>query len=345
MVKRSLLALLIIGVSVRVIAAESIPVPKTAEGWLERVAESTKLWTYRGVLVYQVGARLETLAVTHDVEKGRVKERVLYLDGVPREMVKNGDKLTYSTLNKGVTHFEHSSLLPMLGKFSGIGAERFYKVGFARQQIGRVAGREAAIIDIMPVDRYRYGYRLWVDVYSGLPLKSIMLDSQSNIIERFQFTHIEPGVTLSELEKAAMEKSNIQRKDIIDMQRVIKQGGIWGWEAGWIPEGFVVQNASQRPSPVSDHKTDAVIFSDGIASFSVFVEPDETRVLSQASETIGSLAAVSKVFRNGETYFHVTVVGEVPLGTAERIAVSVRPEKASDTKHTKQTPALSSPAK
>ncbi len=338
MVKRSLLVFLI-GVSVQVIAEESIPVPKTAQQWLGRVAESTKLWTYRGVLVYQVGTRLETLAVTHDVESGGVKERVLYLDGLPREMVRNGDKLTYSTLNNGVTQFEHNSLVPMLGKFSGIAPERFYKVEFARQQIDRVAGREAAVIDIVPVDRFRYGYRLWVDVYSGLPLKSIMLDSHSNIIERLQFTHIEPGVTLSEPEKAAMEKHNTQNKDIVDMQPVVKQGGIWGWEAGWVPEGFVVQHASQRPSPVSDHKTDAVIFSDGIASFSVFVEPDETRVLSQAAEKVGSLAAVSKVFRNGETYFHVTVVGEVPLGTAERVAVSVRPVKASGTNQTPVLPA------
>ena len=332
-IKRSLLALLL-GVSVQVVAAESVPVPKTAKGWLDRVPESASLWTYRGVLVYQVGARLETLAVTHDVDKGVVKERVFYLDGLPREMVRNGDKLTYSTLNNGVTHFEHGSLVPMLGKFADIASGRFYQVGFARQQVDRVAGREAAVIDIVPADRYRYGYRLWVDAQSGLLLKSIMLDSQSNIIERLQFTHIEPGVTLSKPEVAAMDKSNIKHDNVITMQDAASKGGIWGWEAGWIPDGFTVQSASQRPSPVSKHKTDAVIYSDGIASFSVFVEPDETRVLSQAAETIGALAAVSKVFRNGETYFHVTVVGEVPLGTAERVAVSVRPAKVPETNKT-----------
>ena len=329
MIKGGLLSLLL-ACSLQTFATTSQPqygYQESPQFWLEQMAAAAKKLSYRGVFVYQEGSRLETLAVTRDANNEQDKERIIYLDGLPREMVRNADRLTYSTLEKGVTSFNHGSLMPMVGKFSDLFSDRYYKVRYASQQIDRVAGREAVVLSIIPADRYRYGYQLWLDANSALPLKSVMLDNQGKIMERLQFTHIEPGAKLTQPELAAMDKSNVKNDKVIDMEAAPEQGGIWGWEASWVPDGFSVKNVTQRPSPVSEHKTDAVIYSDGIASFSIFVEPDETRVLSQASENIGALAAVSKVFRRGDTYFHVTVVGEVPLGTAERVAVSVRPKK------------------
>ncbi|WP_263078784.1 MucB/RseB C-terminal domain-containing protein [Endozoicomonas sp. Mp262] len=296
--------------------------------WLEKMSAAFREQSYRGVFVYQEGNRLETLAVTQQAANGKTRERILYLDGLPREMVRSGDQLTYTSLDKGVTRFNHGSLMPMVPKFSDSPVGSYYKVSYSPRQIDRIAGREAVVLSVIPVDHYRYGYQLWLDAQFGLLLKSVMIDSHGKIMERLQFTHIEPGVELSSPELAAMDKSNVTYDQSIDIHKVPDKEGIWNWESGWLPEGFSVKSYSQRPSPVSEHKTDTVIYSDGLASFSVFVEPDETKVLSQASENIGALAAVSKVFRNGETYFHVTVVGEVPLGTAERVAVSVRPKRA-----------------
>ncbi len=337
LIKGSLLGLLIITsqhLYAKSVKQQPYAFQQSPQFWLEQMSDALQQISYRGVFVYQEGNRLETLAITRNASNKQDKERIIYLDGLPREMVKDASRLTYSTLDQGATCFNHSgSLVPMVSKFSDTFSDRYYKVRYADQQIDRVAGRETVVLSVEPSDRYRYGYKLWVDTQSALLVKSVMVDTQGKIMERLQFTHIEPGIELSQLELAAMDKSNIKNDRVIDMESAPADGGIWGWEAGWLPDGFSPMSYSQRPSPVSEHKTDAVIYSDGVASFSVFVEPDETRVLSQASENIGALAAVSKVFRRGETYFHVTVVGEVPLGTAERVAVSVRPKK-----ETKQTP-------
>lgn len=301
---------------------------ETPEQWLETMAESTRTLTYRGHFVYQQGATLETLSVTHTLQdvagKPQERERIVYEDGLPREMVRQGSQITYASAGRQPTRFEHGSLVPMVGRFTSKSFGKNYQLKPAA--LDRVAGRETVQLLVVPTDRFRYGYQLWLDRRTGLVLKSVMVDSEGRIIERMQFTDIELPEKLTDKELAALNRKPSDSKEtrVVKLDGNAKQAN-WGWDAGWIPEGFTVQSQGRRESPVSDRQVDTVIYSDGIASFSVFVEPDETRVLSQASDQIGSMAAVSKIFRNGDAYFHVTVVGEVPLGTAERVAVSVRP--------------------
>lgn len=298
-----------------------------AQKWLENMAAASRQLTYRGHFVYQQGASLETLSVAHTMKNGQELERIAYLDGIPKEMIRQGNEIVFSSANRPSTRFQHESLVPMVGRFTSLPFSKNYQLRPAA--IDRIAGRAAVQLLVVPTDRFRYGYQLWLDRKTSLLLKSVMLDSEGKIIERVQFTNLEPDVALTDKELKAMSPapSGKASETLVKMSgSVSKPDQNWGWEAGWIPAGFEVQSQSRRVSPVSDRMVDTVIYSDGLANFSVFVEPDETRVLSQAAEQIGSMAAVSKVFRNDNDYFHVTVVGEVPLGTAERIAVSVRPE-------------------
>ena len=305
--------------------AETVPSPQQ---WLERMAVSSRELTYQGDLVYQQGNLLETLNITHYVDpKGQEKERVLYLDGAPREMIRSDGQLIFSNYGRPDTRFQHGSLMPMLEKFSQGESVQHYELKIVG--LDRVAGRDALLLVVVPKDRFRYGYQLWLDRISGLLLKSMMIDDNGRIMERMQFTNLQVDTPLSKESLFALEKKQADSDKIIPMEHSDITGSVkLGWETGWIPQGFDLKSRSKRPSPVSKQKVDALNFSDGIASFSVFVEPDETRVLSQASENIGALAAVSKVYRDGDRYFHVTVVGEVPLSTAERVAVSVRPVKS-----------------
>lgn len=299
---------------------------------LERMASSSRSLSFQGEFVYQQGAQLQTLSVIHQAEDQEIseKERITYLDGAPREVIRSGNELFFSRYNEGVTQFQHGSLMPVINKFQSGISERFYDLKIVG--IDRVAGREAVLLLVLPKDRFRYGYQLWLDRKSSLLLKSVLVDDQGKIIERLQFTSLRIGqlsddvLALLDRKPSSVDqtihlRSNPAKKDLE------KPGVPPEWETGWLPDGFVLENSSIRPSPVSQHDVDALVFSDGIATFSVFVEQDDTRVLSQASEQIGALSAVSKIYREGNQYFHVTVVGDIPLSTAERVAVSVRPVK------------------
>lgn len=296
-----------------------------SEDWLNSMAEATRKLTYRGHFVYQQGASLETLSVLHSYSDGQEKELITYLDGLPREVMRQGREIIYVSADRPPIRFEHDSLVPMVGRFTGKNLGEYYQLRPAA--LDRIAGREAVQLLVVPTDRFRYGYQIWLDRLSSLMLKSVMVDSEGRIIERMQFTNLQFSDKLSDPEMSLLNRTHkaLDSEATVALNSVNPDDASWSWEAGWIPDGFEVRNRSRRQSPVSERMVDSVIYSDGIASFSVFVEPDETRVLSQSSEQIGSMAAVSKVFRNKETYFHVTVVGEVPLGSAERVAVSVRP--------------------
>ncbi|WP_252180449.1 MucB/RseB C-terminal domain-containing protein [Endozoicomonas sp. 4G] len=316
------------------LAGQSSKPADTPEKWLETMVQATQNLTYRGHFVYQQGANLETLAVTHTLQKVGDKseelESIIYLDGSPREMIRQGSKITFASAGKEPARFEHESLVPMVGRFTSGNFGKHYKLKPAA--LDRIAGREAVQLLVVPTDRFRYGYQLWLDRRTGLLLKSVMVDSEGRIIERMQFTSLEfPGeLTSKELARLKRKLPESADKNVVKLNsKSVPEKAEWGWEAGWIPEGFSPRGHSKRSSVVSNQKVDILNFSDGLASFSVFVEPDETRVLSQATEQIGSMAAVSKVFRNGEKYFHATVLGEIPLGAAERIAVSVRPREQS----------------
>ena len=71
------------------------------EKWLQSMAEATQNLTYRGHFVYQQGATLETLAVTHTnvslQGSTEERERIVYQDGLPREMVRQGQNIVFAT--------------------------------------------------------------------------------------------------------------------------------------------------------------------------------------------------------------------------------------------------------
>ena len=298
-----------------------------AQSLLAKMSDSAQSLSYQGEFVYQQGGHLETLSVIHRAaEQSRPQsERILYLDGAPREVIRAGNELFLSHHNGGVTQLQHGPLVPMLDRFqSGVSGDH-YDVRIVG--IDRVAGRETYLLVVVPKDKFRHGYQLWLDRQSSLLLKSELIDSQGMIIERLQFTSLDIGPLSDDAQSHLEQRPNEVDSNVVVNNQSNPAQAPMSWEAGWLPEGFELHSRAVRSSPVSEHAVDALTFSDGVASFTVFVEPDETGLLSQASEKIGALSAVAKIYREGDQYFHVTVMGDIPLGTAERVAVSVRPVK------------------
>ena len=298
-----------------------------AQSLLAKMSDSAQSLSYQGEFVYQQGGHLETLSVIHRAaeQSQPSSERILYLDGAPREVIRAGNELFLSHHSGGVTRFQHGPLVPMLDRFqSGVSGDH-YDVKIVG--IDRVAGREAYLLVVVPKDRFRHGYQLWLDRQSSLLLKSELVDSQGMIIERLQFTSLDIGPLSEDARSHLVHRPTAVDATDVDGQPDSAQAPI-SWETGWLPEGFVQYGRAVRSSPVGEHAVDALTFSDGVASFTIFVEPDESGLLSQASEKIGALSAVAKIYREGDQYFHVTVMGDIPLGTAERVAVSVRPVKS-----------------
>ncbi len=66
------------------------------------------------------------------------------------------------------------------------------------------------------------------------------------------------------------------------------------------------------------------MYDDGLARFSVFLEPLNGANITDTRTQLGPTVAVSRRLTTPAGEIMVTVVGEIPIGTAERIALSMR---------------------
>jgi sigma-E factor negative regulatory protein RseB len=96
------------------------------------------------------------------------------------------------------------------------------------------------------------------------------------------------------------------------------------WQAKQLPAGFMLTRMSKKTG--AEGPVHHLVYSDGMASVSVFVEnqnsDDETALMGDSS--MGAVNAYS-VHQHGH---HITAIGEVPAATVRMIGQSVEPVDA-----------------
>ena len=326
------LKIVFLGVGLSLFSSVSVAAPvATPADWLMRMVTAPSSTSYQGLFIYENAAGLTSMRIFHAPEEGKLRERLVYQDGPYREIVRNGDQVAFVRPDGDVSRYRSEGVNGLVDRLANYQDDlrRSYRLLFGGSD--RVAGRDTLRIEVQPRDNHRYGYALWLDRDSGLLLRSEMIGEKGIILERFQYIDMNPvedlPVKYLEPSQPVVWTSKEDGAGTNPDTSVLKK---LGWEAGWLPSGFALSGFNQIDSPVSRQKVDSLLFSDGLAAFSVFVEQDHSKVIGPASEQIGATSAVSRVFRSGEHYYNVTVVGEVPLGAAERVAVSVKPREALD---------------
>src|SRR5262249_42521678 len=64
-----------------------------ANAWLQRAADAARSLNYAGTLVYQHSGRVETSRVLHLADASGEHEKLVNLDGPPREVVRNNEQI------------------------------------------------------------------------------------------------------------------------------------------------------------------------------------------------------------------------------------------------------------
>ena len=147
---------------------------------------------YDGTFFHLSEGRVETMRIVHRVKAGRVTERLLSLDGSGREFVRNNDELTcYLPDQRTVLVEPRQDHGPFLGSLPQFGADvdEFYRI--ESLPASHVLGRAARVIAVNPKDQYRFGYRLWLDENTAMPLKTQLCDSRGQVIEQILFARLE----------------------------------------------------------------------------------------------------------------------------------------------------------
>ena len=302
--------------------------------WLERMNHALTTLNYDGTFAHWEGGKVEMLRIIHRVADGTVSERLVSLDGSGREFIRTGASLACYLPDKHVVLVERTpAKVSLLGGFPAIDEQtaRFYDIKeIARMRFNE---RRTHLITVMPRDQYRYGYRLWIDDSSAMPLKTQLCDAHGNVIEQIVFANLKIRAHIPDSAfRPGISTAGFQwlRNDAASLKGTAAPHTTV-WSVDRLPPGFRMTVRAAQTMPGSPGNVDHLVFSDGLASVSVFVEtthvattPGQAPVMESAR--VGSSYAFSTVVDGHK----VTAVGEVPPETVRFIADSVKAEKASD---------------
>lgn len=284
---------------------------------LQRAAVAAERLTFEGTFVYRSGVRSETSRIAHTVSGGREVERVEVLDGSPREVLREGgdvkcflpdEKLLI--IEKGARARSFPALLP-----PGLGSlGDHYTARRAGQE--RVAGLETQRVRLDPRDVFRYAHEFWIEPGSGLLLRAGLIDDRGEMLENLGFTQVRIA---DDIDPSRLRPRYGSERSLRVQQ--VRTRDVKPEDEGWLFRqtlpGFRRVAAMRREASDTAPEALHVVYSDGLAAISVFIEKagDATDGSANGLASMGPLS----VYRRQADGYRLLVMGEVPAAAVKRL--------------------------
>ena len=295
------------------------------EQWLQRLQTAQATQSYQGAFIYERKGAFTTHQISRQISPdGQVIERFAQLSGPEHEVLRVDGQV--ACISSDAT--EPLAVEPVwpIVNLEAQHLQEQYKV----IELGetRVAGRMVSVLLFSPFDQYRYPVEIYVDQATYVPLKTLLLNEQGQLLERLQFVQFQEGSDLLPVD-AELEQIVPSAKCATATQpaATAKLDVDVDWAVAWLPAGFTLVKSQYRQSPDSGNFVLSRMYSDGLASFSVFFESIDNLDIDGSRRQLGPTAVVSRKVEQGVDALMVTVVGEIPIATAERIALSAEVEQ------------------
>ncbi|MFA0084130.1 sigma-E factor regulatory protein RseB [Vibrio sp. 10N.261.51.F12] len=287
----------------------------SAEALLHQMSDASQQSNYELSYILIKKNSIEPLLYRHASSDSQQLAHLVYLSGPVREVIRRGSEISY--IEPGVDPFTIESgkmvapLMPLLdGDITHL--SEFYdyvRVGRARE-----AGAATQVFRIVPKDGLRYSYVLWIDETSKLPLRADLLDRDGEILEQYRVISYSVNDKVAEM-LSALDK--VQLPAVLSLPK----GNIEEtyWQVGWVPNGFEPKDLNRYRMFSTDNIVESQMFTDGLFSFSVYVSERDNNSLKgelirQGRRTVHSVVSGDR---------QISVVGDIPPATAQRIAQSV----------------------
>lgn len=292
---------------------------------LKRMADAAHTLHYEGTLVEIRDGEVETFSVIHRADEGGGRERIFSLSGGARELIRDHDSVrcVYRPDSRDNVDLRQLAARMEVDDLQGLDALDGQLYRFRILGDDRMAARPARVVTVEPRDRFRYGFRFWVDAENHMPLRSDLIHPDGTVLEQIMFTRIEYPGSISDDELEPELESN--GSEMVTRHARLDQGaGAAGQESssdadrpalGPLPNGFDL--ASIEDKQVGHRSLRHLVLSDGLAQVSVFVEAHHggDRVV-EGERRMGAVSAFGQLVEGQR----ITVVGEVPMVTIREIA-------------------------
>ncbi|EKA3901215.1 sigma-E factor regulatory protein RseB [Vibrio cholerae] len=288
---------------------------ESAEALLYQMNEASQHLNYELSYILVKKNSIEPLLYRHARQDDQQLAHLVYLNGPVREVIRRGDEVSY--IEPGVEPFTIESgnmVAPTIPMLNTDVAElsRYYdfvKVGRARE-----AGAACQVLRVVPKDGLRYSYVVWVDEKSHLPLRADLLDRDGEVLEQYRTISFSVSERLAEI-MAGLNK--VQLPEVLKLPKGSVQETFW--QVTWVPDGFQAMELNRYRMAMTERLVESQMYSDGLFNFSVYVSASDNyslkgQLVRQGRRTLHSVV-------KGEN--EISVVGDIPPATAQRIAQSV----------------------
>ncbi|WP_456380451.1 MucB/RseB C-terminal domain-containing protein [Thiolapillus sp.] len=300
--------------------------------WLEKMNLAVISMNYEGHFVYQCGDSLEAMHLRHHIGEDGPRESLSSLTGVPREVLRDSESITIITNRNGKLHISQQPAAGKLSPLKSIQPEKLlqnYRIALGGMV--RIAGRPGVVVNLMPNDSLRYGYRLTLDKMSALPLDLMVVDRDGAIQSRIMFTDLK----ITDVDLLSLHHPDKEDKEAAESLMLAKLGADAGdavvekksvamqaetndtaWIFSSLPAGFSLIDYQKSPHSGLEH----FVFSDGLATVSAYLEPLDNDKAFEGFTNLGSVRVFGRQLKD----YQLTIVGEVPQKTLELLAASVQ---------------------
>ncbi|OWY31023.1 MucB/RseB C-terminal domain-containing protein [Herbaspirillum robiniae] len=303
------------------------PSSAAAQAQLKRLQTAAQRLSYSGTFVYQQASQMRTSRITHILSGKSELEKLEVLDGKPREYIRSDDDVACYMPDARTVLIEKRVTRDVFPAILGASPEdlaNHYNVSAGPEE--RVAGRDCQTIVLEPRDKLRYGYRFWADKSTGLLLRAQTVDGRGDVVEQISFTQVEIGP----IDRSRVRPSYADTRGWRVEKSAMSKVDLSGWSVT-PPPGFrkiqevrrmISDTAPGGASPAqnrpAEREVSQIVFSDGLAAISVFIEPGSQN-RNEGAVQQGALNIVGR--RQGD--YWLTVVGEVPAAAIRQVSNSI----------------------
>ena len=299
---------------------------RTVNQWLTRMHEASRQRAYTGTLVVSAGSTMSASRVWHVCDGKQQMERIETLTGAPRTTIRhNNDVITFAPDQKvaWVEKRESLGLFPELLRTPANQIPEYY--GVRERGIERVAGHLSDVVEIVPRDELRFGYRIWSEKQTGLVMKLQTVDARGEVLEQLAFTELQLNAPVR-MKKLAQLMKDTRGYEV--HHSVLKATTLEaeGWRLKELVPGFLLMNCHARePDQQSPFDAPAMqcVYSDGLASVSLFFEPMAADADAVQVDTRLAVMGATHSLARQIGAFRITVLGEVPPQSLGRFAQAI----------------------
>ena len=300
----------------------SVPVfADPAMDWVQKMSDAMRNLNYQGDFVYVHEDQLESMQISHYRDEHGEKERLVSLNGEAREVIRDNQNLTciWPSSRKVVVDLSRkNSFSPIFIPEDIARLEKFYDMKLLGKD--RVANMDAVVVHIDPKDKYRYGMKFWINEQNGLMMGSNLINENGKVVEKVMFTNLklftgDDKPVINTMPQIG-ENYTMLRYHSGDNSKSFAADN--SWQLGRTPGGFWRESVMKRKVPGSEHFVHQMIYTDGLASLSIFIER-QTGVTHQGGTSMGAVNAFIRILNDHS----VTAIGEVPALTVKEVAESI----------------------